>query len=210
MVSRPVLTAASSQPCGPRKSTMRRPARFSFSTRAASASTAANAAGSTGASLRFSRSSAISAPQAADASEPSRLGGLPPARPSPPRPPLASSASAASSISMMSCVLEQVAAHELVEGRRRCRRSHSSVIIPCSTSSLRLCSSTALSAGSVQASARCWYQSIASSSSMSESSARCRFLVSPLSSSAGSCRPSWLMRWPIYGSTLRRPDPWPP
>ena len=66
------------------------------------------------------------------------------------------------------------------------RRSHSSVMIPCSTSSLRLCSSTAFNAGSVQASARCWYQSMASSSSISEISARCRFFVASPSSSAGS------------------------
>src|SRR3954464_9615480 len=74
------------------------------------------------------------------------------------------------------------------------RRNHSSVITPCSTSSLRLCTRTAFSAASVQASARCWYQSIASSSSISEMRARCRLRVPSPSSSAGSCRPSWLMR----------------
>src|SRR5205823_6119607 len=48
------------------------------------------------------------------------------------------------------------------------RRSHSSVIIACSISSFLLCRSTAFSDASAVTSARCWYQSIASSSSINE------------------------------------------
>jgi hypothetical protein len=88
------------------------PARFSFSTRAASASTAANAAAAIGASLRFSRSSAITAPQAADPQRPVVPG----------RGRLSACASAASCVRGLLDlddvgVLEQVAAGELVEHR---------------------------------------------------------------------------------------------
>src|SRR5687768_8581208 len=51
-------------------------------------------------------------------------------------------------------------------------RNHSSVIMACSISSFLLWRSTARSSGSVLASARCWYQSTASSSSISDTIAR--------------------------------------
>src|SRR5690606_32197069 len=107
-----------------------------------------------------------------------------------PIPRLPSSLAAAASPSLPPCSASSSIARtdfDVNEYVRKCsssigswRRSHSSVIAACSFSSSRLCRRISLSSSSCVASRRWSYQSTASSSSMSETIARCLSIVSGL------------------------------
>src|SRR5262245_22677205 len=84
------------------------------------------------------------------------------------------------------------------------RRIHSSTMAACSFSSSRLCARIAFSSRSLQASTRCAYQSTASSSSISETIARCISRVSWDSSSTGSWYPSLDIAQPPRDAAQRR------
>ena len=88
------------------------------------------------------------------------------------------------------------------------RRSHSSAIAACSFSSSRLCSRMARSSGLPVALARWLYQSTASSSSISETMARCWSMTSGPSLPASSCSASLDMRSPSIVRANTSPTGW--
>ena len=88
------------------------------------------------------------------------------------------------------------------------RRSHSSAIAACSFSSSRLCSRMARSSGLLVALARWLYQSTASSSSISETMARCWSMTSGPSLPASSCSASLDMRSPSILRANTSPTGW--
>ena len=88
------------------------------------------------------------------------------------------------------------------------RRSHSSAIAACSFSSSRLCSRMARSSGLLVALARWLYQSTASSSSISETMARCWSMTSGPSLPASSCSASLDMRSPSAVRANTSPTGW--